>query len=559
MNRITQVLRARILGNVRGDLLGGLTAGIVALPLALGFGVASGIEGGAAAGLYGAIAVGFFAALLGGTPSQVSGPTGPMTVVVAAVAVSFADAGHDPKLVFLAVLLGGALQLAFAALRLGKFIQYVPYPVISGFMSGIGVIVILLQLPVMFGQPAVTSPLDGILTLPAAIAATNPAALGLALGTIAVIYLTPRLTRAVPGTLVGLVVFTTLAAVAGWSVPTIGEIPSGLPHPVVPEFSVEVLSIVLPAAVALAALGSIDSLLTSLIADKVTGVRHGSDQELVGQGIGNMVAGLIGGLPGAGATMRTLVNFRSGGRTHLSGIVHSLFLLGILLGLGSLAARVPLAVLAGILITVGIGIIDYKGLRHVAAAPRGDTAVMLLVLVITVVYDLMWAVAVGTILSSLLLVKRFGDMRAASHSPLRDLQERLGWAPPAAVDDGALDEVHVLQLDGPLFFGNALGLQDVLSSLGGAKKIVMSLDGVVYLDQSGAYALEDLVQVLRDEQKLVYLAGVSPELRGLLERLEIVPALVPREAVFTRKEDALAAATGRGGPEVRAEEPVAAA
>lgn len=555
MATISRILRARLLGNVRGDLLGGLTAGIVALPLALGFGVASGIEGGAAAGLYGAIAVGFFAALFGGTPSQVSGPTGPMTVVVAGIAASFAANGHDPKLVFLAVLLGGALQLVFAALRLGKFIQYVPYPVISGFMSGIGVIVVLLQLPVLFGYAAVSKPLDGIRTLPAAVSATNAAALGLALGTIAVIYLTPRITRAVPGTLVGLVVFTTIAAAAGLNVPTIGEIPSGLPELRVPPLGLDVLLLVLPAAIALAALGSIDSLLTSLIADKVSGVRHHSDQELVGQGIGNIVSGLFGGLAGAGATMRTLVNFRSGGRTHLSGVVHSVFLLGILLGLGSLAARVPLAVLAGILVTVGIGIIDYKGLRHIARAPRADSAVMVAVLVITVAHDLMWAVGVGTVLSALLLVKRFGDMRAATHKPLAELQ---GWTPPPSASPDALEGVHVLQCDGPLFFGNALGLQDAAAGLDAARKVVVSLDGVLYLDQSGAYALEDLLRDLRAQGKVVYLAGVSDDLRRLLERLDLVPGLVGHEAVFTRKEDALLTATG-AEPDRKAEAAVAVA
>lgn len=545
MARISQILRARLLGNVRGDLLGGLTAGIVALPLALGFGVASGIDGGAAAGLYGAIAVGLFAALLGGTPSQVSGPTGPMTVVVAGIAATL----PDPDLVFLAVLLGGAVQVAFGVLRLGRYIQYVPYPVISGFMSGIGVIIVLLQLPVLLGQPAVSKPLEGLRTLPAAIAAADLAALGLGLGTIAAIYLVPRLTKKVPGTLVALVAFTAVAVLAGLTVPSIGTIPTGLPSVRLPALDLAALEAVLPAAITLAALGSIDSLLTSLVADKVTSTRHDSEQELVGQGLGNVAAALIGGLPGAGATMRTVVNVRSGGRTHLAGIVHSAFLLAVLLGLGPLAAKIPMAVLAGILITVGIGIIDYKGLRHIVAAPRGDSAVMLLVLVITVVHDLMWAVGAGTILASLLLVKRFGDRRAATHAPLRELRERLGWAPPPSASAAALEEVHVLQLDGPLFFGNALGLQDVAAGLEGARRVVMSLEGVLYLDQSGVYALEDLLQALRAKGTTVYLAGVSDDLRRLLERLEVVPGLVPPGAVFTTKEEALLAATG-GGPEV---------
>lgn len=545
---LTQIIRARLFSNVRGDLLGGLTAGVVALPLALAFGVSSGL--GAAAGLYGAIAVGFFAALLGGTPAQISGPTGPMTVVVAALAAT----ASDPRLVLLAVLLGGALQVAFGVLRLGRFIQYVPYPVVSGFMSGIGVIIVLLQLPVIFGAPAVNGPIEGLTALPSAVANVDVPALGLGLGTIAAIYVVPRVTTKVPGTLVALLVFTTIAVLSGASVPSIGSIPGGLPSVQLPPIDAEAVQAVLPAAFTLAALGSIDSLLTSLVADKVTATRHRSDQELVGQGIGNMAAALIGGIPGAGATMRTVVNVRSGGRSHLSGVVHSMFLLAVMLGLGPLAEKIPMAVLAGILITVGIGIIDYKGLRHVVAAPRGDSAVMLLVLVITVVDDLIVAVGVGTVLSSLLLVKRFGDMRVATHTPLRELHERLGWAAPADSPEQALDEVHVLRLDGPLFFGNALGLQDVVAGLRHARKVVVSFGGVVYLDQSGAYAVDNLVQALRAEGKLVYLTDVSDDLRRLLERLEVVPRLVPAEAVFARREDALRAAA-----RVAAGEPATAA
>lgn len=551
MNRLRHLLQRRFLSNVRGDVLGGLTAGVVALPLALGFGVASGLENGAAAGLYGAIAVGLIAAVFGGTPAQVSGPTGPMTVVVAALAVSL----PDPRLVFLAIALGGALQVVLGLLRLGRFIQYVPYPVVSGFMSGIGVIIILLQLPVLFGLPPASSPLEGVQALGRVPAAMSPIALALGAAAIALIYLTPRLTRHVPGTLVALIVLTVVAVATGWQVPTIGAVPSGLPRPSLPAFDLSSLRVVLPAAVTLAMLGSIDSLLTSLVADKVTSTRHDSEQELIGQGAGNVVAGLLGGLAGAGATMRTVVNVRSGGRTNLSGVVHSLFLLAVLFGLGSLAARIPLAVLAGILITVGVGIIDYKGLRHLLRAPRGDSAVMLVVLVLTVTVDLIWAVAAGTVLASLMLVKRFADIHAATHAPLYDLAEHLRWEPPEATSDEVLRSVHVLRVEGPLFFGNALALQEVVNGLREARIVVLSFEGVRYLDQSGAYALEDLLRTLQEGDRQVLLAGVSGKLRAVLLRLQVIPERVPYDAVFEHKDDALTVATRALAPQSAARGP----
>jgi sulfate permease, SulP family len=306
------------LNTFRGDFFGGLTAGVVALPLALAFGVASGF--GATAGLYGAIAVGLFAALFGGTPSQVSGPTGPMTVIVAAAVTSLAG---NLQAVFAVILIAGVLQILFGAIKVGIFVRYIPYPVISGFMSGIGVIIILIQLHPLLGAPGVSSPLDAILRLPGALADVRLASLFLAGVSMVLVFFTPkRITRFIPSPLVALLGGTFLSLLIGLPVATIGDIPSGLPDIALPWFSIELLPKIMPLALALAVLGTIDSLLTSVVADSMTKGRHNSNRELVGQGIGNIAASLIGGLPGAGATMRTVVNIKSGGVTRVSGVIH---------------------------------------------------------------------------------------------------------------------------------------------------------------------------------------------------------------------------------------------
>lgn len=533
-----------LFSNLRGDLMGGITAGIVALPLALAFGVTSGIPNGAAAGLYGAIAVGILAALFGGTPAQVSGPTGPLTVVVAGLAVALAE---HPGAIFATIGLAGALQVVFGLTRLGGIVRYVPYPVVSGFMTGIGVIIIVLHIPVLFGHGSVKNPLEALRGMPGYLTAIQPTSLLLGLASIAIVYTTPLVTRMVPGTLLALVSLTIVTAVGGLEVATISAIPTGLPVPTLPTLDADTLEAVIPAALVLALLASIDSLLTSLVADRITSTQHDSDRELIGQGLGNMAASLIGGLPGAGATMRTVINVKSGGRGRLSGAVHGLVLLGVLLGLAPLARQIPLAVLAGILITVGIGIVDYRGLGDARRAPRSDTAVMLLVLGLTVLVDLMAAVAAGVVLSSLMFVKRVGD---------RD---------PATPSDGTravpvgLPGVRALRATQALFFGNAEALRRVLDEVRDGA-LILSLETVEYLDQSAAYALGDAISDLRTRGVRVLLATPRAHAAAaLLTRLGVAPGAVPAEDVFPTLALALDAAArgeagghGEGGRRLRA-------
>ncbi len=519
------------LAHLKGDLLGGITAGIVALPLALGFGVASGIEGGAAAGLYGAIAIGVLAAMFGGTPTQVSGPTGPMTVVVAGLAASMGDIRY----IFLAVILGGVVQIVLGVLRMGRVVHYVPYPVVSGFMTGIGAIIIALQLPVMLGADPVKSPIDALAGLLEFIPETHLVTLLLALGTIAIVYISPRITRAIPGSLAALIIGTLAAVLLDLDVETISSIPAGLPQLNIPPLGVEALKAAIPAAIVLGVLGSVDSLLTSLVADRITETRHNSDRELLGQGLGNIAAGLIGGLPGAGATMRTVINVQSGGRTRLSGVVHGLLLLGVLLGLAPLAQLIPLGVLAGILVTVGIGILDYRGLRDLLHVPRGDAMVMLVVLALTVFVDLMWAVGVGVVCSSFLVVKRMADEAPAEPGGAGHLHPE--------VHDAFHEEpgMGVVRVRESLFFGNARLLEESLSHVHEHEAVIVSLRDLQFLDQSGAYELGDALKRVHDRGVHVYLADLQPATAKLLERLKIAPGIIASEHIVTSAEEARAA------------------
>lgn len=478
----------------RGDFYGGLTAGIVALPLALAFGVASGF--GAVAGMYGAIAVGFFATLFGGTPSQVSGPTGPMTVIFAAAIVTFAA---TPQAILAVVLLAGILQIIFGLLKIGVFVRYIPYPVISGFMSGIGVIIILIQLHPLLGAPGVGSPVEAVLQLPASLMNLNIYSVGLALVTMAVVFFSPsKITRVIPSPLIALLVGCACAIVFQLPVATIGEIPTGLPRPAVPFFPIALFPQVMSMALALAVLGLIDSLLTSVVADSMTKQKHDSNRELIGQGIGNIAASFIGGLPGAGATMRTVVNIKSGGTTRVSGMIHSISLLAILLGLGKYAAQIPLPVLAGLLMKVGIDILDYRLLRLFGRIPKQDLMVMVTVFLITVFVDLIVAVGVGVTLASLMITYRISSQSKISVQGVphqewhRDLEKSL--------EEETDYKIRTLSVMGAFFFGTTAKMQDQVSKLIGTKVVILNCLNVPFMDLSGLFALSEMIDRLKNEK-----------------------------------------------------------
>ena len=491
--------------NVRGDIFGGLTAAIVALPLALAFGVASGA--GAMAGLYGAIFVGFFAAIIGGTPSQVSGPTGPMTVVMAVIITQYAD---NPALAFTVVVMGGALQILFGGLRLGRYITYMPFPVISGFMTGIGVIIILLQLSPLLGHVASSKGvLHAITMIPALFSGPfgNAAILGLL--SLAIVSFTPGIiNKIVPSPLLALVICTLLGVFALPGAPIIGDIPTGFPDFVMPTLELSALPSMISASLVLALLGSIDSLLTSLVADNFTRTYHRSDRELVGQGIGNVVAGMFGAIPGAGATMRTVVNIRAGGSTPISGSLHSIVLLALVLGLGPYAEQIPHSVLAGILLKVGYDIIDWNHLKRLHKAPRGGMLVTVTVLLLTVVADLVLAVGVGVIMAALHSANQLSKQQLkqikmvtseAGYNPIStEGREILGWAK---------GRILVLHLSGPFSFCSAKDMLRQLGTVGaGYKVVVLDLEGVTMIDTSIALALEEMIKQCQESGRTVLLS-----------------------------------------------------
>jgi len=534
--------------NLRGDVFGGVTAAIIALPLALAFGVSSGA--GPVAGLYGAIFVGFFAALFGGTPAQVSGPTGPMTVVMAAVFTQYTamypdDPARGAALAFTVVFMGGVLQAGFGLLRVGKYINLVPHPVISGFMSGIGVIIILLQLGPLFGHASPGSPMASAAALPEVIAAVRPWELGLGLLTLAIVYRIPaRLNRVVPGPLLALVVGTLCAALVlpAGSVTVLGEIPSGFPALQFPVIEPDLLVKMIKSAVVLALLGSIDSLLTSLVADNLTRSFHDSDRELVGQGLGNSISGLFGGLPGAGATMRTVVNVKTGGRTPLSGALHALVLLAIVLGAGPLASYIPHAVLAGILIKVGTDIIDWDYLKRLRVAPRAGVVIMFTVFFITVFIDLITAFTVGIVMASLLLVHRITEMQLKSVTAITDPGDELPLGPEERRQmKEAGGRILLFHLAGPMSFGAAKGISRRLAGMDGYDVLVLDLSDVPTVDFTSSLALEDILRRSAESGRECFLAGVQPPVRAFLSRQGTL-RLLPQGRVIDARAEAINAA-----------------
>ena len=536
--------------NLKGDIFGGLTAAVIALPLALAFGVASGL--GPAAGLYGAIATGFFAALFGGTPAQVSGPTGPMTVVMGAIVAS--HAGTLPE-AFTIVMMGGALQIAFGLARVGRYVRYTPYSVVSGFMTGIGLIIIIMQMLPFLGLDAVKGgPVGTVRALflldPAQVHFAAPALALLSLATI--VFWPQGWRRFMPPPLAALVIGTLAGVYILPGAPGIGAIPHGLPHVHVPVINLPHLGGMVQSALVLALLGSIDSLLTSIVADSITRTSHDSNRELIGQGIGNIAAGLIGGLPGAGATMRTVINVRAGGRTPLSGAVHALVLLAMALGLGPLAAHIPLAVLAGILFKVGWDIIDWSYLKHIHMVPRDKAAVMIITFLMTVFVDLITAVAVGIILAA------FVNARALSEEQLKGVRHHSG----EDGDDSMLSEeerqllrkaggkVILTRLRGAFSYASARELgRRVSQQILGRQVHIYDFSEAGYIDPSAAMALDDLFRQARENGQTILISGLSGKAKKTLEGFGILDLVSPEQRFKTKREAILAALKLAGVPD----------
>lgn len=471
--------------NLKGDFYGGVTAAIIALPLALAFGVISGL--GAEAGLYGAIILGFFAAFLGGTPTQISGPTGPMTVVVAGTVATF---GGNFEAVMATIFLTGIIQIIFGITKLGSYVKFIPYPVVSGFMSGIGAIIIILQINPLLGS----APFSSTIEVLAKLSQINPnlEAIIISILTLAIVFLTPKkISSIIPSPLIALILVTFISIVANLEISRIEEIPTGLPEFNLFGFEASLLSQILAAAITLAILASIDSLLTSLVADSLTKTKHNSNKELIGQGIGNAICSFFGGIPGAGATMRTVVNIKTGATTNLSGIIHAISLLIITVFLAPLASQIPMAVLSGILIKVGLDIVDYKMIKIIQKAPRQDVIVMILVFFLTVFVDLIMAVAAGVTLAALLITFRIAQQ--AKVNIVGKDEDSLGLA--------LLDAPHNLRLiniEGAFFFGSTSQIIDQVDEIMETKCVIINTLEVPFFDLSALFALEEIIIKLQD-------------------------------------------------------------
>ena len=545
--------------NIKGDLFGGVTAGIVALPLALAFGIQafggindpSAASMGALAGLVGATMLGFFAALFGGTHSQISGPTGPMTVITAAlVSGAWTSSQGNISAVLIAMSLAGIFcglfQIIFGIIRIGKYVRYIPYPVLSGFMSGIGVIIILQQIYPLIGLKSPVLVVDMIVEFVSRIeAGVSYTALLLGLAAILIIVLFPRITKRVPSTLVALIVVTVASLFTDLDKSlTIGNIPAGLPMPVFTQVSLEginwfqTIQDALVPGLTLAGLGSIDTLLTSVVADNITKTKHNSNQELIGQGIGNAVAGMFCGIAGAGATMRTVVNVKSGGRTQISGMVHALFLLAILLGLGSLVKYVPLSVLAGILITVGWGIIDFRGFKDINKIPKADAFVLIVVFLMTVFVDLLTAVGIGMVIACVLFMKRMGDLAEGSYVTMDAANSESPWADEDGLPEDIKHKIYIERFHSPIFFGSISTFNKVMHQVPeDAKVVILRMKRVKFMDQSGVYAMEAAVKELQARGVLVLMTIIQPQPEYILRKMNYIPHVVKEEHTFKTFED----------------------
>ncbi|MCY3920377.1 MAG: SulP family inorganic anion transporter [Chloroflexi bacterium] len=519
----------------RGDIFGGVTAAVVGLPVALAFGVASGL--GAVAGLYGAIAVGFFAAVFGGTKSQISGPTGPMSVAIAVIVTTHAD---DLTEVFTIAIMAGLIQVLLGVLRIGRLAVYTPYSVISGFMSGIGIIIILLQTLPFLGAPVTTGgPLDAVGMWPDLIPDINFGAVAIATVTLVVGLTWPRqLRKYLPPTLAALIAGTLLGVLVLTDTPVIGDVPTGLPDLRLPDLGGGVLLDAVQPAIIIALLGSIDSLLTSLIADSMTRTRHNPNRELVGQGIGNMAAGFIGGLPGAGATLGTVVNLRAGGRTPVSGVLRAAILLALVLGLGRYVESIPHAALAGILLKVGWDIIDWRFLTRIHRVQREHLVVMLITLAMTVFLDLVTAVGIGLIAAGMASARQFERLQldAVVSTPLLD-RTFLGTRDGEAEADKFSARVGLVALRGSFSVASANKLVNTIGlDIQEHEVVILDFSDTVYMDDSAALVVEQLIEVATAEDTACIVMDLTGRPAATLRSLNVLDQVPDDRFVATLDE-----------------------
>ena len=518
---------------IKGDFTGGLTAAIIALPMALAFGLQSGL--GAEYGLYTAIILAIIASIIAGTKTLISDPTGPMTIVAATIIAS-SGFSNNPEIAWPTIIatfaLAGLFQIVFGFIKVAQYVKYISYPVLSGFMGGIGIIIILFQWHSFFGVSRPGKILDIISDIHNPILSPNLSALILGCSTLILIYIIPLISKKIPAGLVALIIGTLISlALEPGTFSIIGEIPSSLPEfegLKLKNFNFNNISSVIVGALTLAGLGTIDTLLTSVVADNVTKTKHNGNRELIGQGLGNFIAALFGGIPGAGSTTGTVANIKSNGKSNISGIIKGLILLIVLLGLGQYLKNVPIPVLSALLISVGIGIIDFQGMKRLIKIKNSDTLVLILVIVLTVFADLLVAVGVGMVLSSFFFMQRMGELvdQQSKQGNLADIEKKL------KIPEKIKDKIYDFELDGPLFYGFSDQFKEQAESIKGKDAVIINMSNVPYIDASGIYVLEEVITSFKDKKMDVILVGVKDHIFKQFEDLKVIPQTLPEEKAY---------------------------
>ena len=530
--------------NLRGDAFGGLTAAVVALPMALAFGVAA--TGDPAPGLWGAVIIGLVASLFGGTPTLISEPTGPMTVVFTSVILSLTATAPDKEtamaMAFTVVILAGIFQILFGAFRLGRYVTQMPYTVISGFMSGIGAILVILQLPAFLGQEASGGVIGTLTSLPTLMSGIQPMELALALITVAILWLTPSgIKKFCPPQLLALVLGTLLSITlfqdAGLK--TIPAFNAELPTLHIPIYNGSQIRLMFVDAAVLGMLGCIDALLTSVVADSLTRTEHDSNKELVGQGLANIVSGLFGGLPGAGATMGTVVNIQAGGRSALSGLIRALILMVVVLAFAPLASTIPLAVLAGIALKVGIDIIDWDFLQRAHHLSVKAAVITYGVIALTVLVDLITAVGIGVFVANVLTIDRMSALQSRKVKTISTADDDVELSSEEQqLLDQASGKVLLFQLAGPMIFGVAKAIAREHNAIGNCRVVVFDLSEVSHMGVTAAIALENAVKEAIEVGREVFLVGASGSTEKRLQKMKLLERL-PEENIGSDRLTAL--------------------
>lgn len=516
-----------------GDFFGALTSTVVALPFALAFGVTSGA--GATAGIYCAVICGFFASMFGGTNQQITGPNTGLTVAMAAILTSFV--AQDPErglaAAFTVVSLAGLFQILFGLLKLGKYFVLVSYPVISGFTSGIGILIILSQLEPLLGVSALTLLENGSGT------GIDKMNLLLGLSALLMLFIWPeRVNGKLPASIGVLVLATLYYVFSGVSLETVAPIESVFPQIQLPVWSHELAGDMIKSALLLATLSTLDSLMTSLTVDSMSNELHDSDQELIGQGMGNTLSGLFGALPGGGATMRTITNLKAGGNTPLSGMLHAVMILIIVMWAGQYTEWIPITVLAAILIKVGFSIIDWKFLSRIHQIPLFSACLMVSVMLMSVLFDLVTAVLIGVFMANIVTIRRLSEIQLDNLSLWTD--ENMVGFPQQEVDsyEQVSNKLNVLHISGPISFGVARGLKQRMSQTAAHKGLLIDLQDARFVGITSTIAIEEIVLSYLNSQRQVYLSGVCERVRKDFDKLKLMNK-IPSNHIFESRHQAI--------------------